>query len=267
MLHYAVAALQNGYVQDAERIARDVLSKRRNHPGALELLGLALLEQKRPADALAPLEQCVRLHPDAAKETYLALALIAVKRGAEATKLLERATQRRPLFPPAFFELGKLLREGHRLAEAETVLRRGIEAAPGIAEFPLALGTLLLERGNMEGAKDAFAKALGIAPGLPAALQGLVYSLKDSGDFQEAEAWARRAFARDPSDTKARLLLATCLLELGRSEEAIGHFRALVGAAPGLLGSALKAFADAGRGRIWLRPSVAAKVLGVKDSA
>ena len=97
--------------------------------------------------------------------------------------LLQRAAERRPPFPPAFYELGKLLRLQHRFAEAEAVLKRGMEAVPGVAEFPLALGRVLLERGDMEGAKGAFAKALAIAPGHTAALQGLVYSLKDIGDF------------------------------------------------------------------------------------
>ncbi len=266
MLQYAAVALQNGYPQDAERIARDILSGRRNHLRALQLLGLALLEQQRPAEAISPLEQCVRARPDAASETYLALALLAVRDSAKAKTLLQRATERRPPFPPAFYELGKLLRQEHRFAQAEAVLRRGMEAAPGVSEFPLTLGNVLLERGDMEGAKQAFAKALAIAPGHTAALQGLVYSLKDIGDFQAAAEWARQAFARDPSDTKTRLLLATCLLELGKSEEATEHFRVLAGASPDLFWKTLKAFADVGRGRLWLRPSAAARFLGAKQS-
>lgn len=264
MLQYAAAALQNGYPQEAERIARDVLSRRRNHPRALELLGLALLEQHQPAEAIAPLEQSVRARPDAAGETYLALALLAVGRSDQSMTLLQRAAERRPPFPPAFYELGKLLRQQHRFAEAEAALKRGMEAAPGVTDFPLALGRVLLERGDMEGAKHAFAKALAIAPGHTAALQGLVYSRKDIGDFQAAAEWARQAFARDPSDTKTHLLLASCLLELGKSEEAIEQLRTLVGASPGLLGQALKAFADCGRGRLWLKPSAAAEFLGMK---
>lgn len=264
MLQYAAAALQNGLAQETERIARDVLTQRRNHPRALELLGVALLEQRRPAEAIAPLERCVHARHDAASETYLALAFLAVGRADESMKLLQRATGRRPPFPPAFYELGKLLRQQHRYAEAETVLKRGMEAAPSVAEFPLTLGGVLLERGDMEGAKHAFAKALAIAPGLTAALQGLVYSLKESGDFHAALEQARQAFARNPSDTTSHLLVATCLLELGKSEEATEQLRTLVGASPKLLGKALRAFTDVGNGRLWLKPSAAAEFLGVK---
>ncbi len=266
MLRYAAAALQNGSAQEAERVARDVLSRYRNDARALELLGLALLEQARPAEAIAPLEQSVRVRRDAPNQTYLALALLATGQSAKAKTLLQRATDRRPPFPPAFFELGKLLRQEWRLAEAEAIFERGMEAAPRVAEFPLRLGTLRLERGNMEGAKQAFTSALAIAPGLPAALQGLVYSLKDSGDFEAAAEWARQAFAREPSDTKAHLLLATCLLELGQSEEATRHLRTLVGSSPELFGKAIKAFADVGRGRLWLKPSAAGEFLGWKKN-
>jgi len=263
-LQYAAAALQNGLPQDAERIARDVLSRRRNDPRALQLLGVALLAQRRPAEAIAPLERCVEARRDSASETHLALAFLAVGRSDESVTLLQRATGRMPAFPPAFYELGKLLRQQHRFAEAETVLRRGMEAAPGVAEFPLTLGGVLLERGDMEGAKGAFAKALAIAPGLKAALQGLVYSLKDSGDFHAALERARDAFARDPSDTTSHLLLATCLLELGQSEEATKQLRTLVGASPKLFGKALRAYTTVGHGRVWLKPSAAAQFFGVK---
>jgi tetratricopeptide (TPR) repeat protein len=223
-----------------------------------------LLEQRRPAEAIAPLERCVHARRDAASETHLALAFLAVGRSDESMTLLQRATERQPPFPPAFFELGKLLRQQHRFAEAETVLKRAMEVAPGVAEFPLTLGGVLLERGDMEGAKHAFAKALAIAPGLTAALQGLAYSLKDSGDFHAALERARQAFARDPSDANSHLLVATCLLELGKSEEATEQLRILVGASPKLLGKALRAFTDVGHGRLWVKPSAAAEFLGVK---
>jgi tetratricopeptide (TPR) repeat protein len=229
----------------------------------LQLLGVALLEQRRSAEAIAPLERCVDAGGGSAGETYLALALLAEGRSEEAMTLLRQATERRPPFPPACYELGKLLRQQHRFAEAETVLKRGMEAAPGVAEFPLTLGSVLLQRGDMEGAKQAFAKALAIAPSLTAALQGLVYALKDSGDFHAALERARQAFARDPSDM-TRLLLATCLLELGKSEEATEQLRSLVGASPKSLGKALRAFTDVGRGRLWLKPSAAADFLRAK---
>jgi Flp pilus assembly protein TadD len=267
MLQYAAAALQNGSAPEAERVTREVLARHRNDARALELLGLALMEQGRPAEAVQPLEQSVRVRRDAANQTYLAIALLAIGQSPKAQTLLQRATERQPPFPPAFFELGKLLQQESRLPEAEAVFKRGMEAAPGIAEFPLRLGTILLERGEMEGAKHAFTRALAIAPGLPAALQGLVYSLRDTGDFPAATEWARKAFTRDPSDTKAQLLLATCLLELGKSEEATQHLRTLVAASPEMFGKALKAFTDVGRGRLWLKPSAAGAFLGLKKSA
>lgn len=264
LLQYAEAALQNGYTPDVERIARDVLSRSHNHPRALELLGLALLEQGRPAEAVKPIERRLRHRRDAVSETYLALAYRALGRSDESMTLLQRATERRPAFPPAFLELGKLLWFQHRLAEAETVLKCGMEAAPGLPQFAYALGNVLLERGDMEGAKQAFTKALAIAPGFTQALHGLVQSLKDSGDFQAAVERAREACARDPSDTTSHILLATCLLELGKSEEATEKLRSLVGASPKLLGMAVRAFTEVGHGRLWLKPSAAAESLGLK---
>jgi hypothetical protein len=48
-----------------------------------------------------------------------------------------------------------------------------------------------------------------------------------------------------------------CQLELGRTEDALANFRAVVRHDPKLYGVALKLVSCSGRGRFWLRPSAA----------
>ncbi len=202
-LREAAVALQGGRIADAERIARDLLSKHPRHPGALQLFGMTLLAQDRARDAIAPLEEAVRAGRGGAAETYLAIALCKTGRSAEALPLLQCAAERQPPLPQAFYELGTLLYEQQRIAEAESVLRQGMKIAPGAPEFSLALGTIFLDRGDVDNAESAFARVLASAPGQSAALHGLGSSLMGRGEFDRAAEKFRQALACDPADVRA----------------------------------------------------------------
>lgn len=264
-LRQAAAALQSGRAQDAERISKEVLSRNAKHPSASQLLGMALLAQDRGADAVAPLRDAHRARANAAVETYLAAALRKTDRADEALALLQQAITRQPPLPHAFYELGSLLYEQRRLNEAQEVLERGLAVAPQVAEFSVTLGNIFSDRGQSERAEAAFARALTIMPGHPDALRGLGCSLMGRGHFAGAAERFTQALGRNPNDARTQLLLATCLFELGKTDEAIERLRAVVGTTPQLFGQAVKAMTEAGHGRLWLKPSAAAKFLGVKN--
>jgi tetratricopeptide (TPR) repeat protein len=260
----AMAAIQSRQFDVAERIARDVLARDGRHPGALHMVGLALLAQGRASDAVAPLEQAAGARADAVIETHLGIALRQLGRLEQALPVLERATTRQPAFPLAFQELGVLLSSLRRLAEAQAVLERGLEVAPAMAELSVVLGGVFLERLDRPNAKLAFARALACAPGHAGALYGLGTLLMDDGDFAAAADRFKQALARDPTYSQARVNLATCLFELGRWDEAIECLRAVVKAAPQLYNKALQTLVTAGHSRFWLKPSAAAELLRPK---
>ena len=258
----AVAAGNSGDLSEAERIVRDVLAKNPQHLEALQLLGALLMGQKRPREAVAPLEEAARRSPNPELETHLAIALREIGRTDEALAWFYRAIERQPAYARAFQELGNLLRAMRRYAEAETVLKRGLEAAPTVAEFSLALGGVYLDRADSPGAKVAFARALSIVPGNADALVGFGIALQYEGDFVRAAERFRRVLARDPGHHRARMNLGYCLIELGQQDEGIACLRAAVQAAPHNYGTALRMLIGAGRGRFWLNRSAAAACLG-----
>jgi tetratricopeptide (TPR) repeat protein len=263
----AMAAGNSGDLSEAERITRDVLAKNPQHLEALQLLGALLMGQKRPREAVAPLEEAARRSPNPELETYLALALRETGRIDEALAWLHRAIERRPAHPRAFQELGNLLRATRRYADAETVLKRGLEVAPTVAELSLALGGVYLDRADSPGAKVAFARALSIAPGNADAMVGFGIALQYEGDFARAAERFRRVLARDPGHHRARMNLGYCLIELGQLEEGVACLRVAVKAAPYNYGSALRMLIGAGRGRFWLNRSAAAAFLGFNEKS
>ena len=148
-----------------------------------------------------------------------------------------------------------------RFDEAEAVFKRGLEAEPTSMELSLDLGRFYLIRADAKNAKIAFARALVNAPRDPRALHGSGVALLYAGEIERALERFRQVLAIRPGDPGTQLDLAQCLLQLGRSDDAIASLRAMVRSAPEQYGKALKALVSAGRGRFWLRQSAAAQFL------
>jgi tetratricopeptide (TPR) repeat protein len=262
LLQRCAPAIQQRRPDEAERIARDVLARSAQHPVALFYLGVALLAQRRPAEAIAPLEAAAGMRTDSSIETHLGMALRNSGRVAEAVPWFERAISRQPPFPPAFREFGLMLRTMRRFAEAEAVLKRGQTTAPAMADVDLLLGGVLLDRANPAEAKAAFARALAKVPGHPEATFGFGTALLYQGDFTQAAERFRQILARDPNHVRAKLNLGHCLMELGRWDEGVALLREILKADPNSRGNVMRMMVATGRGRFWLKRSAAAEFLG-----
>jgi len=260
-LQWAVGALNHGRPDDAERFARNVLARIPQHPKALYLLGCALLQQNRAAQAVAPLEKAARALQDPAVETQLGMALRQTGRSDDAILTLRRAVKRRPPHPDAFHELAYSLYLAKRADEAVTVLTHAGEVVPAAAELPILLGVVHQSRGDCAGARAAYLKALAIAPDHPGAHFGLGAVMADDTEYAQAVPHLERALAANPDDAQAHMKLGVCLLELDRFDDALEHFRAAVRNDESLYRVALSVIAASARGRFWLRPSAAAERL------
>src|SRR5262245_2472679 len=264
-LRFGWASIDRSRPDEAERIARDVLRRHPQHAGALHLLGLALLIQKHPREAVDPLAEAARDTTDPLLETHYALALRDVGRKDEAIDWLKRAISRKPVFAPAFHELGLIFCGLRRYDDAEAVLKQGIELAPGVAELSVELGGVYIYRAEPAKAKAAFARALALAPDHVRALHGCGTAFLFEGEFERAAAQFRQVIAREPGHVRARLDLAHCLLELGRFEAGVSELRVIVRSSPQHYGKALKMLASSRCGRLWLKPSLAASFLQIID--
>ncbi len=254
-------AIQAGRAREAEHIAADVLKVNAGSLPALQMLGTALLMQGRGKEAIAPLERAARASRDARTETELAVALRQAGRDEEAHERLERAVKRKPPFPPAFLELGAVLSALNRHEEAIAILQQGLAIAPGFADLSLQLGRVYAARGRNREARATFTRAVALAPGHADALFALARAFQAERDFKQGAETYRRLLAVAPKDAAAQIGLGICLIELGRSEEALEHLRNASRSSAKMFGEAVGALVDAGRGRFWLRPSEAARML------
>jgi tetratricopeptide (TPR) repeat protein len=263
-LQRARAALNGDRPQDAERIADEILKLEPRNAAALQVRGCALLMQKRAAEALAPLQVAAQSLRDGETDTLFAMALRQTGRGEQALSRLKRAAKRQPPYSPAFYELGYLLMSLENYDEAIAALRRGIETAPMMPQLSIQLGEVLLRCRSYGEAKAAFTRALEIAPNSAAGLFGIAKAHQSLGEAATAATYYRRCLVLTPEDSACWLNLGHCLLQLGEIEAGYDCFRAAARGDPKRYGKALTSLAASGRGKLWLKPSAAARFFAPK---
>jgi predicted O-linked N-acetylglucosamine transferase (SPINDLY family) len=198
-----------------ERRARASLRRFPKAPLLEELLGVALMSQRRCSDALVPLQRAVRADPnDAQFWENLGLCQYQLGQYAEAEVNLRQSLSRRPRSPNTLVALGSVLRALERLDEAQQILEQALAIDPGHFAALFNLGNVLISQHRLDRAEQQFRRGLVSAP-LDARLHsalGLV--LMKRADWSGAEASFRRAIDLDRNNPQAFIGYAS--LALGR---------------------------------------------------
>lgn len=260
-LQKAAHALQNGRAEETERIAAEVLKQNPDDPRATYLYCHALFLQGRGPAAVEQLERALQRHRSPILETQIGMILRQVGRLDEALKWLNDATESQPPFPPAFLECGSLLLQLNRRNEAITVLERGLSLAPNFSEILVHLGSAYAARGEPNRASEFFARAIASLPNDPSMIFDYACMMKNSCCFAQATELFKRVLAADPSDSLARLALGICQIESGQAAPGFANLSAAGKTNEKMYGQTVNAIASAGKGRFWLRPSVARRFL------
>lgn len=185
---------------------------------AHNLLGLSLAMLNRPDEALAALDQALRMNP-AYVEAHLnrAVVLNQLGREEEASRAMEQAAEfgapDESGFPSvvanklanAHAALGNDYRAAGALAEAIAQYRRALELRPRFADIRLALGRALLEHGEHRAAWQELGEVLRQRPNWLDAmlLQGLAAYL--DGDLEAAKRVWEAASARHPEEPRLEI--------------------------------------------------------------
>jgi len=266
VLENAILAFRMQRLEEAERLASEVLKSNRGDTGAAHILGSVLVMQNRADEAIDPLQRAARRSNDPTIETLLAAALAADGRSDAALEQLRHTIARRPPFPPAFIELGGQLRKLGRFDEGIAVLESGLALTPDVLDLRMGLGHLHANRNDRAKARALFSQVLAAAPARHDALLALGKMMALDGEYAGAADLYRRALALQPDDAAIRVSLGKCLLELAEREAAEATLRAATRGSAQLAGPAIMALAAGPHGRFFLRPSATAKFLRVEKN-
>jgi arylsulfatase A-like enzyme/Flp pilus assembly protein TadD len=193
----AQALLETGRTREALEVMQQARARGVASDSLLRQLGLTLTEAGRTAEAIAILEPLAR-GGDLESMNALALALSEAGRQREAYDLLEKVLATDSGNPEAYEQLGLVeLRLGH-WEQARDRSRRAVELK---RQLPLAwnnLGVALFQLGQPEAALDAWQQAVDLKPDLWDALWNLGLKAADLGRAKQARQALERFVAGAP---------------------------------------------------------------------
>lgn len=172
-------------------------------PDLLYLLGLSLYSSHRPQEAIAPLQQSVRLKPEDLKShLILAFALTQLKRREDARAQWEAAVQIDPHSTTALDGLAKLLTATGDYSSTIALLR----SAPADENLTLDLAEAYDKAGMLGDASNVLAEALSATPSSLPLSNALVSVLVRQTHFEDAAKFAQKSVSLHPNDTGAQIL-------------------------------------------------------------
>lgn len=146
VLQRALLSYRQGLWDEAEKHCRAALKLAPNHPGVLQMLGVVLMRQARPAAAVPFFDRLLALRSDMPDVwNNRAHALQDLGKPAEALASYDRALQLKPDYVEALNNRGQLLSSHRRFDEAAATYARLLHAD---SQAPYVQGSLLAARAS-----------------------------------------------------------------------------------------------------------------------
>jgi tetratricopeptide (TPR) repeat protein len=218
-------------IEEAVRVAGEVVKERPSMPLGRSLLAQTLLESGRTAEAMEVMRKA-RADGVATESLLRQLGLTLSEQGKpdEALEVL------RPMAatgePRSRHALAVVLSEAGRQKEAYEVLQKILADDPNDARAFEQMGLIELRLGNWQPARELSRKAVDLRPGLPLAWNNLgvaLYQLGQPGDA--VDAW-QRAVDLQPDLWDALWNLGLKAAEIGRPKQARAALERFVAGAP-----------------------------------
>ena len=198
-LQPAIEHHRAGRLADAETVYRAAVERNPRDARALHLLGMLLIQSRRPAEAM---------------------------------QLLQRAALIAPHVPDVHFALGEALRLTGSYADAEAAYRKSLSIRPLFPPAHNMLGVALVQQGKIESAVLAWQRAIQLKADFPEAHANLGAALAQQEKYSDAAVVLRRAVQLRPTFAPAHNNLANVLNELEETDEAVKEWQAAIDLAP-----------------------------------
>ncbi len=198
-------------------------------------LGMALLQERRPAEALGLLVAAAAREPRSAEIAVdLGNAHRALGHNDAAEEQFRRALHLDPGSAQAWNNLGSLALLRGEADSAVDQLRRAVELDPDAAIYRVNLADALNAAGFAAEADREFVAAASIAPDFAEAHRGLGEVALRQGRIADAEAEFRRAASPSNPSARACNFLGYLLAQRGDTKGAAGEYERALAIDPGL---------------------------------
>jgi len=224
-LALAVAYHQQGALQQAEQLYRQILLADPGQVDALQLLGVIAAQLGRKELAVDYFSQALRLKPDF-PEAHFNLGVAVMEEGKleEAIASFRQAIRYKPDYAEAYHNLGVALRRQGNAADAVASLQSAIQLRPDFAQAHNDLGLALAALGQQDAAVAHFREAVRLNPGFTEARNNLGVVLQERGQLDEAAASYQEAIRLSPHFAEGHCNLAHVLLLRGEEDQAFVRY-------------------------------------------
>jgi protein O-GlcNAc transferase len=214
---------QNGQLDQAIEIYRDLLVQSPEHSDALHLLGEAIYRQCHYEQALAYLNRAVAHTPHHFYLNTRATVLLELGHFIESEQDLKRAIKVEPTYLEAHINLSNVYRKQNNFKNAKRYSELAIQLNPESAAAWNALGAIQMESGQLELALKSFDQALVFAPEALLITKNKAIILAAQKKWTEAIPLLMKA--EKLRDFEVSTLLSRAYFILGEIEKAISPFQ------------------------------------------
>ena len=216
----ATKTLKAGDIAEAELICRRAFPKHRDDPNINCLLGEINLRLRRPQEAQSWYGKALRIQKAFPRALEgMGLALLADKRAAEAVDFLKKASVAAPKRSITQSALGRALSEAGHRDESEHAMREAIKLNPALAE--LGKAEVEQQAGNIEQAEKTLRSILAKDADNIKAIRMLANIALEANRFRAARKMLERALELNPNFALAWNDLGNVFLKQDRYEKAL----------------------------------------------
>ena len=235
VLNAAIQQHQEGNLEQAERLYREILKHDPQCADAWHLSGLVALARKDLPAAVENIGRAIGLDPrQASFHTHLAEAYRSLGRWAEAEAHCQTALGLEPESANAHNMLGAVLEARGDADGAIASYRRAVALQPALAQAHYNLGTALESRGEPAEAEACYRRAIDAKPDYALAMHSLGVLLQRQARYAEAIDCHRKALVYRPRYVEAHCNLGNALADHGQPEAAIECYRRAIALDPAL---------------------------------
>jgi len=224
LLNLATANYENGDLQGAEALIRQVLFQDANLVAAHHSLGVVLAKTGRPSEAREALATALELDPD----HWQSLDQLTDLKSAADLELAEAGYRRLIAAEPndgsLHRKLAVNLMHQERVSEAIESFRTALNLNAADAQSFIRLGLILLNLGRADESLVLFLQALALDPENPEALACNGLALHTLGDPSQAIEMLDRALEKLPDRADIINVQGECHLEIGQLDQALASF-------------------------------------------
>ena len=227
-IQQAVAAHQEGKLEEAEINYRKVLALNPDHIVAHGNLGALLYKTERFDESEEILKKTIELKPDYVDAHHnLGLLLYIRNKLDEAEEIFKKVIELKPDYAEAHYNLGNTLNNLKKFEEAEKSYKKTIEFKPDYAKAHQNLGVTLYKLHSLDKAEVSYKKAIELKPDYTIAYNNLGTVYFDLYKFNDSEKNYKKAIELNQNFTEAYQNLGNLQKFLGKIDEAlINHNRA-----------------------------------------